>query len=104
MPKDLNVNAELVNASGVIDDSNPMPMSDADLGDVDDAAVVDPAEDATAIALLKGLLTGINTLNTNITTLNTALGAIDDAAVTNPASDATVIAALKGIVTNTTPT
>jgi len=65
------------------------------IGAVNNAAVTNPASNASVIAALKGILTADNLTNTNV-------GALADAAVTNPASNASVIAALKGLLTLTT--
>jgi len=78
--------------------------ADAALGAVADAAETNPAASATAIALLKGLLTVISggvsgTAVTIADGADVALGDTGDAAVTNPASTASAIALLKGLLT-----
>jgi len=78
--------------------------ADAALGAVADAAVTNPALSATAIALLKGILTRVSSAvtGTAVTVANgadAALGATTDAAVTNPATNATLIAFTRGILT-----
>jgi len=78
--------------------------ADAALGAVGDAAQTNPAVSATAIALLKGILTRVSAAvtGTAITAADgadVALGATTDAAVTNPATNATLIAFTRGILT-----
>jgi hypothetical protein len=77
-------------------EESELSVNDADLntavGAVDDAVVTDPANPASVIAALKGLLTLITAQD---------IGTDADAAVTNPANAATVIAALKGLLTLT---
>ena len=75
-----------------VTDGNPLPSHDPDIGETDDAAVIDPTATATEIALLKGILTEIILSITNA-------GAKADAAVVNPASSASSIALLKGVLT-----
>lgn len=47
----------------VVSDENPLPVVMSGQGDVDAAAVTDPAEDGTVIGLLKGILTALNSID-----------------------------------------
>jgi hypothetical protein len=102
---DMNVNSRLVDGEGAIGSSNELDVKDAAarlaMGTKADAAVVVLPADGSVIALLKGVITSIQTLNDNLVNLKAVIGAINDAAEVNPASNATVIAALKGILTET---
>lgn len=66
--------------------------TDTSVGEIDDAAVTNPASDSSLIASNKGILSLLAALNVDV-------GEAADAAVTNPASSASSIAALKGILT-----
>lgn len=78
-------------AGAAVAAGNPLPVTGAAIGDVDDAAATDPADDGSLVALLKGVLTELQTLNTN-------LGAVADAAVSTTATNGTAIALLKGLI------
>src|SRR6202012_711885 len=69
-----------------------------------DAAVTNPANPGSTIALLKGIITQLQTATTGtaVTIADGAavtLGAKADAAITNPATAGSVIAFLKGMLT-----
>jgi len=96
-------NVQIVKEGLGISETNELDVVDKDIGEVDDVAVTDPTDDATVIAVLKGLLTEINTLNTSITDLNTAIGTTADAAVSTADTNGTLIALTKGVITLNQP-
>ena len=108
--KMVNENVQILVGGVAVSSANKLPVeatietvSNEAIGAIDDAAVTDPALEGSTIALMKGLLTAINTLNTAIGTLNTNIGAKADAAVTDPAVAGSLIALTKGVLTEVTP-
>lgn len=78
--------------------------ADATQGSVADAAVTNPASNATVVALLKGILTeiissGVGTAVTIADGADVTQGTKADAAVTDPTSSGTLMAFIKGILT-----
>lgn len=79
--------------------------ADVALGAKADVAITNPATPATAIALLKGSMTYLSTIQTNVISsaeslidIDAATGSQGNAANTNPAASATVISNLKGVL------
>lgn len=92
------VNARLIDV-GV---STAVLTSDAGVGAKADAAVVNPANEATVVALLKGILTqqlalkaDLALVKADVAEVKAAQGTVADAAYA--AGDGTVVAILKGI-------
>lgn len=101
--------AGTVNLSGAITIADG---GDVAQGSTTDAAVTNPASNATLVALSKGLLTGIGQSTDGAATggivgntiqqlrgLNSTFGQQSSAAVTNPATPATLMSVIKGILT-----
>jgi hypothetical protein len=102
---DINTFSQVGDVEGAITSTNPLDVRDAGVGLKADAAVVNPASDATTIALLKGILTqqlaiksDIATLKADVAIVKGVIGTVGDAAWSGT-GDATVIAALKAAKT-----
>lgn len=119
MPRDINAYAQVGDVEGAITPANPLNVVDAGataagagIGAVANAAVVDPAESGTIIALLKGILTQQLATKADIATMQddsalikadiadvkAVVGTVADTAWSGT-GDATVIAALKAAKT-----
>lgn len=61
----INENVQIVQEGAGLTEANPLPINEPDIGAIADAAVTNPALSGSVIALLKGILTGINSLVVN---------------------------------------